>query len=443
MPMPPTLLTVSGETKTLAEWVALHGVPSSTIRSRIALGWSVEEAVSVAPDRRFKPGPKQSLANGPRPCPRLRTHKGTGQAFCEWVTKGKRQIRYFGKAGAKEATDAYTRFTVEWATGMAQARPVAPGETVYLCDLVEAWVAYCENGHDGQGGYKKHGKKTSEYHLQRSATSYAVALYGELPVDEFGPDQLRAVRKSIIDRGLARRTVNGYQTRIVQMFGWGVGKRLAHADVWAELKQVELLERGKTAAPDRPRRRSAPWSRVTAVFEHLHKNPGKRQVLETLIRAHWFIGCRPQDITGLTPADLDRHEDSLWLWTVDKHKNEHRDQPLTYWIGPKVQAVLAPLLAGCPADRPVFGWPSKRNGHPRKAVTRVEYGRFVKRACKLAGVDPWTPHQIRKARATEVMRRYESEAAAAAAIGDTPEVAAKIYIDPLDNVRRRIAKELG
>jgi integrase len=154
-----------------------------------------------------------------------------------------------------------------------------------------------------------------------------VKVYPDTPVNQFGPDELRAVRRGMIEAKLARRPVNGYQTRIVQMFGWAVGKQLVPSDTWMSLKQVERLERGKTTAPDRPRRRSVKWPAVEAVFPHLHKQAAKRQALETMIRAHWFIGCRPQDIVGLTPADLDQ-DGELTLWTVEKHKNEHRDQPL-------------------------------------------------------------------------------------------------------------------
>ena len=46
--------------------------------------------------------------------------------------------------------------------------------------------------------------------------------------------------------------------------------------------------------------------------------------------------------------------------------------------------------------------------------------------------------------ATEVQRRYEDDAATAAAIGDTPEVARQVYADsPGEAVARRIAKETG
>lgn len=442
MPNPPNLLTVASETHTYAEWSKLKGkVPATTIRARLRLGWTPEDAVSIPPDRRFRPTNKQPR-NSVRPCPKLRHHKATGQAYCEWETAGQRHVQYFGKSGSKEAEAAYGRFQLEWATRLVRRSALQPGEAFAVWQVVDAWLNYCEHGDDGEGGYLKHGKLTSEIHAQRSAANYLLSEYGTVSVDEFGPDQLRAVRKKMLDAKLARRTINGYQTRIVQMFGWGVGRKLVSPDVWHELKQVGRLQKGKTTAPDKPKKKAVSWKHVESTLPHLHQFEERRAVLESLIRVHWFIGGRPQDLVRMRVSDLDRTDGDVWKYEVDAHKNEHREQELTYWIGPRCQDVLVPLLEGKEPNDFVFTYPAAEGGQPIR-VQRGVYGNRVKDACKRAKVPAWTPHQLRHSRATEVMKVFESNEAAAAAIGDSPEVTREIYVDPLDAVRKRIAREMG
>lgn len=441
MPNPPKLITVGSESLTLKQWSARHGVPVTTIGSRLALGWSPDEAVRVPVDRRFRPT-NRAPKGVARPCPKLRHHKPTKQAYCEWMSSGERNVRYFGKWGTEDAEQAYARFQLEWATRLVRRSAVAPGETVLVAELVEAWLEYCETGDDGEGGYVKRGRLTSGVHAQRSAMNYLTPSYGTLGVDEFGPEQLRAVRKGMIDAKLARKTINGYQTHIVQMFGWGVGRRLVPPDVWQTLKQVGRLQKGKTTARDNPKKTAVLWSDVEAVFPHLHQFERCRAVLESLVRVHWYLGGRPQDLVGMRPGDIDRTGD-VWKYVPDGHKNEHREQELAYWIGPRCQAVLAPLLDGKGPGDPVFVYPAAEEGGRPVPIRRGVYTLRVKLACKRAKVKPWTPHQLRHSRATEVMRIFESNEAAAAAIGDTPEVTKTVYVDPLDAVRKRIARETG
>jgi integrase len=441
MPTPPKRVTVGSVTKTLAEWSAEPPhVPVTTIRARLRLGWSPAQAVGVAPDRRFRPA-ANAQKGVTRPCPKLKRHKATGQACCEWQVANERKVRYFGKWGTPEAEREYTRFQLEWATRLVKKSPVALGESLLVCELVEQWLHYCETGDDGEGGYQKRGELTSEIYAQRAAMNCLLAAYAATPVDEFGPEQLRAVRKGIIERGLARKTINGYQTRIVQMFGWGVGRQMVPANVWDTLKQVGRLQKGKTPARDPVRKKAAAWADVEATFPHLHTNEECRAILESLVRVHWLVGGRPEDLVSLRPCDLDRTGD-VWSYSPEAHKNEHREQELTYWIGPKAQAILAPLLVGKSATDPVFTYPVPRRGKVTP-IKRAVYGNRVKDACKKAKVKAWTPHQLRHSRATEVMRIYESNSAAAAVIGDSEEVARTVYVDPQDAVRKRIARETG
>lgn len=54
------------------------------------------------------------------------------------------------------------------------------------------------------------------------------------------------------------------------------------------------------------------------------------------------------------------------------------------------------------------------------------------------------PYQIRHTYATDLHRRYEDDELVAAAIGDTPEVARRVYVDdPNDAAAKRIAEAVG
>lgn len=87
--------------------------------------------------------------------------------------------------------------------------------------------------------------------------------------------------------------------------------------------------------------------------------------------------------------------------------------------------------------------PRAKDGDRWVPLSVREYHRSVAAACKRAKVKHWHPHQIRHSRATEVGQLYESDKAAAAAIGDTEDVTREIYRDPAEAARRRIARQLG
>ncbi len=441
VPTPPFLGTVGDATRPVGEWSKLHGVPVSTIRSRLDKGWPPAQAVQTPSDRRFRPAVRNRVADPARACPRLRRHRASGQAFVEWVEQGERNTRYFGPWDSAEAAAAYNRFQVEWA-GRGRGRPpLRPGGMVTVAVLVAGWLDHCD------GYYVKNGRPTSEVYGQRSAAAAVVRAFPDLPAADFGPGQLRAVRDAIVAAGKSRSTANAYQTRVVQMFGWAVGQRLVAADVWHSLQKVERLQRGRTKAPDRAKRRPVKWDDVRRTLRHLHPTAARRLVLMRLTLAHWWIGCRPQDVAGMKPGEVDR-SGPLWRWEPATHKNEHRGQDLVYWIGPKAQRVLRPLLDGCPTDGFVFRYPPRGSGRGAGQsirITRHEYGRRVADACEVGRVEPWTPHQLRHAKATDTARRYGSMEAAAAALGDTVETVSKVYVhvDPLDAVRQKIARETG
>ncbi|MBN9523543.1 site-specific integrase [bacterium] len=438
MPHPPRTLTHDGKTLPIAVWAKRTRIPVNTIRSRIdKQGWSVADALGTPVTTKFSPRRKRAV-DAPKPCPPLKTHEKSGQAYCRWWDGGKERWRYFGEAGTRQAADEYRRFQMEWA---ARGTPPPPGGGLHVGELVVQYLAHVDHY------YVKDGKPTPERHAQRAAVGVLSTLYGETLVEEFRAAHLRAVIAAMIERGWSRKTINGHKWRVTNCFSWGVGHDLVPPDVAARLEHVENLQRGRTTAPDYPPILAAPMDDVEATIPHLHEQENRRVVLEAMVRTHLVIGCRPHELCAMTRDAIDTNAgDGLWCFRYDKHKNRHRETARgvkNIWIGEHAQALMRPHLDAAGENDRIWVLPPVDGGSRSTPVTRGYYGYLVGLACERAKVTPWTPHQLRHNRATEVERRYESDAHAAAAIGDTPRVAAEVYVDPNDAVARRIAREMG
>jgi integrase len=441
----PRKITWKGKTQTLVKWAADTGVPEATIRARLdRLGWSVERALTTAPDRKFSRSPGRPAKDAPRSAPKLKKH-AKGQAYVKWMENGNRHQKYFGPWGSAKARDGYARFLRQWSAGITASKSATerhrPGT---VGTLLIAWLDHAK------ARYVKFGKQTSEFHCHRAACNVVLDRYEKLPVSEFGLEQLEAVRADMIDlKKWARKTVNNHVARIVMAFGWGVPRKLVPADVHYALQQVEPIAPGKTAAPERVPVRSAPVAHVEAVLvgEYLHPDPGRRAVLSAMVRVHLFTGMRPNELCAMRPEHLDRTA-SEWKYTVPPtaDKNYHREgDRAPIWLGPRAQEVLAPLVAAAEVGKhTIFAFPrQRRKSEGPRPVSRLEYARLIAAACKRANVPAWHPHQLRHNRATELRRLYESNAVAARGIGTTEDVAARIYTDPQEAVDRRIARETG
>lgn len=116
-------------------------------------------------------------------------HKPTGQAR---VRIDGREI-YLGRCGATESKEAYARLVAEHAARAAQKSIEVPiGQPFTVSSLIVKYDDYVRQYHVSQG------KPTEEIYRIRAGIRALVKLYSSLPVAEFSPLKLKAVREEII-----------------------------------------------------------------------------------------------------------------------------------------------------------------------------------------------------------------------------------------------------
>jgi integrase len=326
-------------------------------------------------------------------------------------------------------------------------------------ELVDQYLAHANEY------YRKAGLHTSQYTLIGEAVK-ALDLYDSLPVEQFGPNALRAVRETWIGKGVCRTTVNKYQGLVRGMFKWGVSHQLVPVDVYQTLATVEGLRRGRTTAPDYDRKTSVPEGVIEATKAKLPP------LLRDMIDLQTLTGARPTEMLLLKPCEIDR---SGPVWEADitaRSKTEHHNQPRFLYFGPKAQQILRPYLlskrpdeylfnprdairqrnADCKTHRHQPVEPPKTDRSVGDHYDASSYRKAIYRAVAdankerkeqgLKEIERWNPHRLRHNAGT-LVRRTKGLDGAQVFLGHANADVTQIYTDQDRELARRIAAELG
>lgn len=387
--------------------------------------------------------------------PKYRRHKPSGQAV---VTIGGKD-QYLGKYGSAESKQKYDRLLAEWLSSgrTAIAQGGEDGDVLTVVELIRSFWRHVRSY------YRKNGKPTSEQGEFKRALAVVKRLYGNVPVTEFGPVALKAVRERMAARGWCRYTVNRRIQRVRRMFRWGVAEELVPANVLHALQAVEDLKFGRTEVKEAKPVRPVDDEVVNATLKHVPPTVGD------MIRFQRATGCRPGEVCVLRPMDLDRAGD-VWLYRPSEHKLEHHGRERVVPIGPTAQRILTPYMdrdetAYCfsPAEseklrridqrrrRKSKVQPSQQGDrrrkrrpkkHPGEKYTAITYRRAIHRACEKAGVEKWAPNRLRHTAATAIRQKFGLEAAQVALGHKTADVT-QIYAER-DLARAvEVAREMG
>jgi integrase len=343
---------------------------------------------------------------------------------------------YLGRYGTPESVAEYNRLIQEWmtigspprssGTGGKPANPPAGATTVD--QMILAFWKHAEVHYRGPDG-----TPTGEADNFREALRPVRRLYGHTRAAEFGPLALRTVRDAMVNSGLARTTINARVNRIRRVFKWAASHEIIPVAVVQGLATVSGLQQGRTRAPEPEKVKPVPTLDVEATLPHL-PSP-----VAGMVRVQLATGCRAGEVECVRACDLTM-TGSTWEYRPATHKTAWRGCDRVILLGPKAQAVIREFLKADPGaylfdpadavreryERRAANRKSKRRAKPpTKRGTKRQasmpkpgqhylvrsYQHAVARACRRAGVTPWSPLRLRHTAATLIRARFGLEAA--------------------------------
>jgi integrase len=431
MPHPPKTLTIDGETRTLADWCRARGLHPSTVKSRLAAGLPPAEALARPAEAKFARRGPRAAPEAPE-APPLKW-RADGRGYVQWRDAGEKRQKSFGRGAAARA--AHRRWKAEWEARAASGAPapLRPGQVLTCAMLADRFMAHAE------ARYSR-----SEAGCYRLALTPLLGLYAGLAAAELDGPRLKAAQAAMAARvkrdgsTWCRQSVNRHVWRITNVWGWGVSEGDVPAAVHQALLTVPPLRRGHRLADgarvaEGRRVRPVDDAAVEATLAHLEEPAA------TMVRLQRRLGCRPQEVCALRVEDLDR-SGGVWLYRVsdDWNKLLGHDRDQEYWVGPRGQAELLPLIGGR-TEGYLFAAPRRRT---RAHYSVGQYRRAIGRAAERAGLAPWGPHRLRHTRSTEVRHEHGLDAQKAA-IGTRTERIADVYAEKNAELARKIALSEG
>lgn len=385
--------------------------------------------------------------------PALCHHSASGRAVCRLNGKD----HYCGAWDAQknrpspDARAVYQRLVAEY---LATAGGTADDEISTVAELATAFLPIAQRDHASKAG------------KFRTALRYLM-LYADLPIDQFGPRKLQAVRTAMIRDGLARATINAQINRIRLAFRWAGENELIDPLQHDRLAVVRPLRRGQGGI-EPVRRTPVPWDQVAAIERHV------APAVWAMVQLQWHTGMRSGEVIRMRGREIDTSGE-VWLYRPSQHKTDHLDHVRIVAIGPQARAVLTPWLRADPDEylfqpmeaehhrnsqrreaRQTPPWPShdpdhrrrrrgtrRRRRPPRDHYTPNTYRQAIQRAIKKAGVTSWTPHQLRHTFATRARGAFEEWDPVRAALGHTSPQATMTYARLDEKKAVQVAERIG
>lgn len=274
-------------------------------------------------------------------------------------------------------------------------------------ELIDHFMAHAETHYT-----KNVGRNSSSQYLQfRVILGRFRSLAGDLNPDQINAALLGRWIQALADTGQwGRKRVNKHLSVVTHVLKWGVSQRLCSAAAYAEANATPGIRPGRTAAGES--------EGVDPISSEVYEAtlPQLGPVLRALVQFIWHTGCRTGEAVILRPADLTRLKD-VTLYTPTRHKTQHHGHRRLILVPPAAATAIQPFVDATPSPETFVFRPSEQRHDRRTDLTRDHYStdsvrRGITRACKRAGIEPWTPHRMRHAAARRFRTAHGREIAA-------------------------------
>jgi integrase len=359
----------------------------------------------------------------PKP-PRYCRHKARNLAY---VRISDEQI-YLGPWNSPESRERYDELIIQW----RRDHDVTGQLSLTLGQLCILFTKHADDYYR-----RPDGTPTGEANNIRGALKHVCMMYRAVPVCEFGPMKLKAVRQRMIDRGVVRTNINRHIARVKQMVKWGVENEMIQAGVHMALSTVRGLRPGRSAAVESEPVMPVPQGDIDAALPYM------TPTVQAMVRLQLLTGMRPSEARAMCCKDIDQ-TGTVWVYTPQEHKTRHWGKRRLVLIGPRGQLVLRQYLTNDPelfVFRPAVGRSEYITQHCRegaavvvrnadgdnKPYTHCGYDSSIRRACKRAGVTPWSPGRLRHNAGTNIRKEIGDVDAARVILGHSDTTVTTIY----------------
>lgn len=359
------------------------------------------------------------------PVPVYCHHKGTKQAYLTIRAKGEKpRILYLGLFGSPQSIDKY-RSVVSALPGVTPAMVVTAVAAVRerlrqprpddhpppKANHVTVLALYQQFSVWAVSYYRyPDGRPTEELRSFATAATAFCRQWGSELTESITRRHLLSYREKLVERGLARKTINGMVWRVQRVFRWGAedDRGLVPDAIAAAVSLVRPLKPFRSAARETSPIQSVPLETVLAVVDaNRTRNPVLVAILELLL----LTGCRPGEVRTLRKSEVVAVEGGSWV--IDKgrwHKTAWRGEKRVVPLTKEAVTVLQPFLAAARDDGYLFRAP---RGKSVVCYSKRKLSGVMETACRQAGVPNFGLNRIRHLVATVVRSELGLDAAQA------------------------------
>lgn len=373
-----------------------------------------------------------------RAVPKYRRHPN-GQAFIKTVRINNGRPLYLGPFGSEKSKLAYQRALKRLSAPAAPAPKLDADPDRTIVELILSYYEYARRY------YSKDGRPTKEYKEMVIALRPLDALFGDTLAAEFGPKRLVRLQEHMVGLDWSRKVINHRISRVKRFFRWCSKEEFVPHELYAGLKAVDCLRKGRCSARELAKVLPVPRAWVDQTL------PFMTSTVAAMAKVQLLCGMRPAEVCSMRGKDINM-TGPIWLYTPPEHKNAWREIVRVIAIPKAAQRVLSPFLktnieaylfspreaeatrnAGRASnpDRKTPIYPSELRARARAKQARKNrvtkrpkrerydtdsYRRAIKYAidkAERAGVEipHWHPHQLRHTISTEISQVIGEQAA--------------------------------